>query len=102
MPVEDGVSVRITTIPSQGPFRLKQIVQFFCVVEYTQSGNVVYQWRGVEYVDAIFSFNSYQGSFNKTYYPDNLRYCWYFCTVRLNGKVLGSAQKLVEVHGKVV
>ena len=31
-------SVRITTIPSKGPFRLQQTVQFSCEVEPAQSG----------------------------------------------------------------
>ena len=91
-------SVRITTIPSKGPFRLLQIVQFSCEVEPAQSGPVTYQWRSV---DDVYGGSGYSSeSFNRTFYTYFLRYCWYFCSVSLNGTVLGSADKLVEVHGK--
>ena len=97
--VEAAVSsVRITTIPSKGPFRLLQIVQFSCEVEPAQSGPVTYQWRSVDFVNGGRSYSS--ESFNKTFYIYSLHYCWYFCSVSLNGTVLGSADKLVEVHGK--
>ena len=39
-------------------------------------------------------------SFNRTFYRDALHYCWVFFSVILNRTVLGSADKLVEVHGK--
>ena len=45
-----ALSVRITTIPSKGPFRLQQTVQFSCEVEPAQSGPVTYQWRNVDYI----------------------------------------------------
>ena len=91
-------SVRITTIPSKGPFRLQQTVQFSCEVEPAQSGPVTYQWRNVDYIYGGSSYSS--ESFNRAFYRDFLHYCWYFCSVSLNGTVLGSADKLVEVHGK--
>ena len=91
-------SVRIATIPSKGPFRLQQIVQFSCEVEPAESGPVTYQWKNVDYIYGGPSYS--RGSFNTTFYEYSLRYCWYFCSVSLNGKVLGSADKLVEVHGK--
>ena len=91
-------SVRITTIPSKGPFRIQQMVQFSCEVEPAQSGPVIYQWKGVEYINGGSSYSS--ESFNRTFNTYFLRYCWYFCSVSLNGTVLGSANKLVEVHGK--
>ena len=91
-------SVKITTIPSKGPFRLLQRVQFTCEVEPAQYGPVTYQWRSV---DSVLGGSGYSSeSFNKTFYMDALHYCWYFCSVILNGTVLGSADKLVELHGK--
>ena len=46
---------------------------------------------------------SYSGdSFNKTFYGDNLRYCWFSCTVILNQTILGSADKLIEISGKSI
>ena len=91
-------SVRITTIPSKGPFKIQQMVQFSCEVEPAQSGPVTYRWRSVDNVNGDRSYSS--ESFNRTFYIRDLRYCWYFCSVSLNGTVLGSADKLVEVHGK--
>ena len=92
-------SVRISTSPSQGPFRIGQTVQFTCEVEPAQAHPVTYLWR---YVDRAYAYyTSTSESFNTTYFSlDNLRYCRYTCTVALNGTFLGSADKLVEVHGK--
>ena len=91
-------SVRITTIPSKGPFRIQQLVQLSCEVEPAQSGPVTYQWWSL---DNMYGGSSYSSeSFNTTFYIHFLCYCWYFCSVSLNGTVLGSADKLVEVHGK--
>ena len=91
-------SVRITTIPNKGPFRLLQIVQFSCEVEPALSGAVAYQWKWVDSIDSGTSY--FSESFNTTFDFDSLRYCWFFCSVSFNGTVLGSADKLVEVHGK--
>ena len=91
-------SVRISTSPSQGPFRVGQTVQFTCEVDPAQAHPVTYQWRNVE---RVIGFSSYTSeSFNTTYYRDTLRYCRYTCAVTFNGTVLGSADELVEVHGK--
>ena len=90
--------VRITTIPSHGPFRLLQRVQFFCEVEPAQSDSITYQWRTVEHVDGGVGYSS--ESFYTIFPPHYLRYCWYFCSIIVNGTVLGSAEKLIEVHGK--
>ena len=92
-------SVRISTSPSQGPFRVFQTVQFTCEVEPAQALSVTYQWRIAERI--YFYYNLSNESFNITYtHWNTLRYCRYICTVSLNGIVLGSADKLVEVHGK--
>ena len=92
--------VRITTIPSHGPFKLQQTVQFFCNVEPTRSTLVTYRWRSVEH---LYGQSSYSGdSFNKTFYGYNLRYCWFSCIVTLNQTILGSADKLIEIHGKSI
>ena len=93
-----ALSVRITTIPSKGPFRLQQTVQFSCEVEPAQSGPVIYQWKWVDNVNGGSSYSS--ESLNLTFNTYSLHYCWYFCSLSLNGTVLGSADKLVKVHGK--
>ena len=99
--VEAAVSlVRITTIPGQGPFRFGQIVQFSCMVETAQSTPVTYRWKSV---DNVYGGSRYSGdSFNKSFYGNNLRYCWFSCTVTLNQTLLGSADKFIEVHGKSI
>ena len=44
-----------------------------------------------------------QQSFIKTFSSRTIRYCWYFCSVEyINQTVLGSTNKLVEIHGKVI
>ena len=91
-------SIRISTSPSQGPFRIGQTVQFTCEVEPAQARPVTYQWGIVEGI-YIYSTRTSE-SFNITYYDDILRYGRYICTVALNETVLGSADKIVEVHGK--
>lgn len=88
----------ITTIPREGPTRVGRRVQFSCEVEPTESGPMTYQWRTVEYAYGGSTYSS--ESFNRTYDEYHLRYCWYFCTVTLRETILGSANKLVEVHGK--
>ena len=97
--VDASVSlVRITTIPAHGPFRVRQRVQFSCMLETPQSTPVTYQWRSVE---DVYGGSRYSGdSVNKSFYANNLRYCWFSCTVTLNQTLLGSADKLIEVQGK--
>ena len=93
------LKVKINTIPRKGPFRVFQIVQFSCEVEPAQLDNLSYQWKNIENVFGGSNFT--EESFNTTLTKDNLRYCWYFCTVYgSNGAVLGSANRLIEVHGK--
>ena len=91
-------SVKISTSPSQGPFRVGQTVQFTCEVEPAQALPVTYQWWIVQNIFNYYTHSS--ESFNTTYNRHTLRYCRYICTVALNGTVLGLADKLVEVHGK--
>ena len=94
-------SVKISTSPSQGPFRVGQTVQFTCEVEPAQEHFVTYRWFIVENIYGPHTRTSTSPSFNQPfYYEYTLRYCRYICTVALNGIVLGSADKLVEVHGK--
>ena len=91
-------SVRISTSPSQGPFRVYQTVQFTCEVEPAQAHPVTYLWRNVV---KVYTYNTRTNeSFNETFNSYTLRYYRYTCTVALNGTVLGSADKIVEVHGK--
>ena len=91
-------SVRITTIPSKGNFRILQIVQFSCEGEPAQSGPITYQWKSV---DNVNGGSSYSSEFQQDYlYGFPALLLFFFCSVILNGTVLGSADKLVEVHGK--
>ncbi len=54
-------------------------------------------------MDSIYGGSAYTlQSFNTTFSRRTLRYCWYFCSVLHNQTVLGSANMLVEVHGKVI
>ena len=101
MCISEGLKVTINTVPRQGPFRIFQTVQFSCEVEPAQSEYLSYQWKTVEHV---FGGPSHRGeSFNTTFEEVNMRYCWYFCSVYAsNGTVLGSANRLVEVHGKSI
>ena len=93
-----GLSLRIVTYPRQGPFRLGQTVEFTCEVDPVPSEALTYQWRPV---DTTYGSSTYSGrSFNKTYYDNTLRFCWYFCSVTHNQTLIGKADKLVEVHGE--
>lgn len=95
-------SVRITTIPRDGPFRVGQTVLFICEVEPAQSANVTYHWRTVEYAYGGTNFITETETLPRFIYIDDLRYSWYFCTATLiDGTVLGSADKLVEFQGKL-
>ena len=98
--VTEAPSIRISTRPSQGPFKVGQTVHFTCEVEPAQEHGVTYRWRAVE--DLYGFFTNTVESFSQTYHSNyTLHYCWYTCTVMLNGTVLGSADKLVEVLGKL-
>ena len=97
---DETYSVTIITDPGQGPFRLRQSVNFSCVVEPAPPDSVTYQWRTVEYVYGGSSFT--QQNFRRTYYTQYLRYCWYFCEVVLNQTLVGSASRLVEVTGELM
>ena len=92
-------SVRISTIPDQSSFRIGQQVLFTCMVEPEQAHPVTYQWSNVEYINGDGS-SYFNERFNRNYDIRSLRYCMYVCTASLNGTVLGTADKLVEVHGK--
>lgn len=69
------------------------------MIEPMPPGPVTYQWRMVE--------NPYGGSrtlqnFSRTFYEDDLHYCYYYCEVVLNGTLVGSASRIIEVQGKVI
>ena len=70
------------------------------MVETAQSTPLTYQWWSVEHV---YGGSRYSGdSFNKSFNYYALRNCWFSCTVTLNQTLLGSADKLIEVHGKYI
>ena len=74
------------------------------MVETAQSTPLTYQWRSVEHFfgGLKYSGDSFNKSFNGYRILGTLRYCWFFCTVTLNQTLLGSADKLIEVHGKSI
>ena len=95
-------NVSIITDPRQGPFRIGQEVQFSCQVEPTPPGNASYHWRNV--VDVYGSFYDNRQNFTEYYaiYDPPLRYCYYFCEVSVNGTLVGSARRIVQVQGELV
>ncbi len=94
------LSVRIVTNPRNSPFRIDTRVEFTCEVDPAPTQQLIYKWRTV---DKSYGGSTYTlPSFNATFSRRTLRYCWYFCSVLHNQTVLGSANKLVEVHGNVI
>ena len=96
---DGAVSARIVTRPPQGPFSLRQTVQFTCEVDSLPTENLIFQWRSVEYT---YGGSSYSGqSFNKTFNNEHsLRYVWFFCSILKNTTQLASSERIVEIHGK--
>ena len=92
------LSVRIVTNPRKSPFRIDSRVEFTCEVDPAPTQQLIYKWRTVEHSYGGSTFT--QQSFNKTFYRRTFRYCWYFCSVLQNQTVVGSANQLVEVHGR--
>ncbi len=92
------LSVRIVTNPRKSPFRIDSRVEFTCEVDPAPTQQLIYKWRTVEKINRASTFT--QQSFNRTFSKGTLRYCWYFCSVLHNQTILGSANKLVEIHGK--
>ena len=97
---DGAVSARIVTRPPQGPFRLRQTVQFTCEVDTLPTETLTFQWRSIE--DAASGY-SYSGrTFNKTFTNRfTLRYVWFFCSILRNTTLLASSDKIVEFHGKL-
>ena len=91
--------VKITTVPREGPYMIGQTVQFVCEVD-THSYDVTFMWNAVE--DIYGSLSSTGMKFSSTYWQETLRFCWYSCTVLKNGTLIGKANKVVEVHGKLL
>ena len=89
-------SVRITTSPSQGPFRVDQTVQFTCEVEPAQEQPVTYHWKILD--GSVSNFST--GSFHRTFFDFSFRHSWFYCTVQLNGVQIGEADRFFEIHGK--
>ena len=73
-------------------------MQLFCEVQPVQSANLVYQWKYIvnENISLMFSGQN----LNETFSSDTLRFTMFFCSVTLNQKLIGSAVKHIEVHGK--
>ncbi len=95
---DTAYSVTITTVPSQGPFRIGQTVQFSCLIEPTPPDPVTYRWRIVEY--ARIGHTHTQQNYSRSFYNRNLHYCYYLCEVSVNQTLLGSASRIVEVQGE--
>ena len=96
--------MQIINVPSQGPFKLDQQVQFSCVIDPTPPDPVTYQWRRLTDLD-VYGGNTYtQQSFNTTYYSHEiyqLPYCYYSCEVLMNQTVIGSTRKIIQLQGEI-
>ena len=93
--------MQIITVPSQGPFRLGQTVQFSCLIDPIPPDPITYQWRMVE---DYYGGTSSQQNFSRTYSIYSNGYmpqCYYSCEVLVNQTVLGSTSTLVELQGKL-
>ena len=94
--------MQIITVPSQGPFKLDQQVQFSCVIDPTPPDPVTFQWRRLT---DVYGGSTYtQQSFNATYsshYPYQLPYCYYSCEVLMNQTVIGSTRKIIQLQGEL-
>ena len=96
--VEGLYTTRIVTEPSQGPFRIERQVLFSCQIEPTPPEPVTYQWR---YVEEAFSGGSASGqNITRTHYDRSLHLCYYYCEVLINGTLVGTASRIIEVQGK--
>ena len=91
-------SVMIVTNPSEGPFKIAQIVRFSCLVEPTPPEPVTYKWSIMENYYGGSTYSSQ--NFTRYYYYHSLKYCWYSCQVFQNQTLIGSSDKFVEVQGE--
>ena len=96
--VEGLYTTRIITEPSQGPFRIGRQVLFSCQIEPTPPEPVTYQWR---HVDHYVGGSTTRQNFSRTYYEENLRYCYYYCEVLTNGTLISSASRIIELQGEL-
>ena len=93
-----GSLVSISTLPKNGPFYVGQTIQFTCETNTTR--NISYQWN---YNHRIY--HSYTGtgqSINVTFDQGYLQYFWIFCTATASRVILGTTNKFVEIHGKLL
>ena len=97
--VEGLYITRIVTEPSQGPFRIGRQVLFSCQIEPSPPEPVTYQWK---YVDHVYGGGSTtQQNFSSSYhYVGSFHHCYYYCEVLMNGSLVGSASRIIEVEGK--
>ena len=92
-------SVRITTVPREGPFMIRQTVQFLCEVD--ADANVTsFMWNNLD--DIFGSWTNTGSNFSRSYFQEHLRYCFYSCTALSVGGTVGKATKVIEVHGKLI
>ena len=94
-------SVSIITDPrNQKLFNVTQTATFLCVVN-PQADSVTYKWFSIQ-AGSNWSPTTYLiQNISVTFKPTDLHYCSYFCEASLNGTVIGSARKLVEVQGEL-
>ena len=97
--VEGLYITRIVTEPSQGPFWIERQILFSCQIEPTPPEPVTYQWR---YVDHVYGGGSttQQNISSDYHYVISLRYCYYYCEVLMNGTLVSSASRIIELQGK--
>ena len=98
---DEVYSVTIITSPSQGPFRISQIVNFSCLIEPTPPDLVTYQWRVLDNAGGGSTSSSQNISRYYRFYSYYLHYCWYSCEVSRNQTLLGSSRRVIEVHGEL-
>ena len=98
--VEGLYTTRIVTEPSQeGPFRIGRHVLFSCQIEPAPPEPVTYQWRYVEHSNGVQC--TPQQIIRTIYrYRYSLHHCYYYCEVLMNGSLVGSASRIIEVQGK--
>ena len=93
-------SIRISTLPPKGPYRVGQIIQLFC--EVGKEENVTITWNIFASIFGGGSYATFGNSFNWTFnqYDYILHYCLFYCRVAVNGTFIAKAKRVIEVQGK--
>ncbi len=92
-------SIRISTLPPKGPYRVGQTVQFSCEVDTQQNVTITWNVLAVNYRRTARHGSSFNWTFSRDY---TIHYCLFYCTGVANGSVIGRARRVVEVQGKTI